>query len=108
MIKSVLIANRGEIAVRIARTAKRMGIKTYAIRTVKEPEAVYLTAADVVIDFPETTDNIPEFLDIETLVALAKQYKIESLHPGYGYLSENATLALRCREEGIKIGRAHV
>lgn len=101
MIKSVLIANRGEIAVRIARTAKRMGIKTYAIRTVKEPEAVYLTAADVVIDFPETTDNIPEFLDIETLVALAKQYKIESLHPGYGYLSENATLALRCREEGI-------
>lgn len=101
MIKSVLIANRGEIAVRIARTAKRMGIRTYAIRTVKEPEAVYLSAADVVIDFPETNGDIPEFLDIDTLVGLACQHGIESLHPGYGYLSENADLAERCRQAGV-------
>lgn len=101
MIKSVLIANRGEIAVRIARTARRMGIRTYAIRTVKEPEAVYLSAADVIVDFPETDGRIPEFLDIDNLVGLASQYGIESLHPGYGYLSENADLAERCRQAGV-------
>ena len=90
MIKSVLRANRGEIAIRIARTARRMGIKTYVVRTAKEPEAVYLSAADAVINFPETDGNIPEFLDIDRLVGLAREYKIDSLHPGYGYLSENA------------------
>ena len=83
MIKSVLIANRGEIAIRIARTARRMGIKTYVVRTAKEPEAVYLSAADAVINFPETDGNIPEFLDIDRLVGLAREYKIDSLHPGY-------------------------
>lgn len=65
MIKSVLIANRGEIAIRIARTARRMGIVTYAIRTRKEPEAVYLSSVDIVLDFPETDGNVPEFLDID-------------------------------------------
>lgn len=101
MIKSVLIANRGEIAVRIARTAKRMGIKTYGVRTAKEPEAVYLSSVDVVVDFPGTGGNVPEFLDIDTLVGLAREHQIESLHPGYGYLSENAELAKRCEEYGI-------
>lgn len=101
MIKSVLIANRGEIAIRIARTAKRMGIHTYAIRTTKEPEAVYLSTADTVIDFPETDSNISEFLNIDMLIGLAGKYGIESLHPGYGYLSENAELAERCRQAGI-------
>ena len=78
MIKSVLIANRGEIAIRIARTARRMGIKTYVVRTAKEPEAVYLSAADAVINFPETDGNIPEFLDIDRLVGLARN--IRSTH----------------------------
>ena len=68
MIKSVLIANRGEIAIRIARTARRMGIVTYAIRTRKEPEAVYLSSVDIVLDFPETDGNVPEFLDIDRLI----------------------------------------
>lgn len=78
-----------------------MGIKTYVVRTAKEPEAVYLSAADAVINFPETDGNIPEFLDIDRLVGLAREYKIDSLHPGYGYLSENAELAERCRDNGI-------
>ena len=101
MIKSVLIANRGEIAIRIARTARRMGIVTYAIRTRKEPETVYLSSVDIVLDFPETDGNVPEFLDIDRLIYLAREHEIESLHPGYGYLSENAELAERCRENGI-------
>ena len=80
MIKSVLIANRGEIAIRIARTAKRMGIVTYAIRTRKEPEAVYLSSVDFVLDFPETDGKVSEFLDIDCLIYLAREHEIESIH----------------------------
>ena len=101
MIKSLLIANRGEIAIRIARTAKRMGIKTYAIRTKKEPNAVYLQKVDKVVDFPDTGSQVPEFLDIKNLVKLAVDNNIEAMHPGYGYLSENPDFAAACREAGI-------
>lgn len=101
-IKSILIANRGEIAVRIARTAKRLGIQTVGIRTEKEPDAYYLTHMDKVVDFPDREKkDIPEFLDIENLVFLAKKNKISAVHPGYGYLSENAHFATRCIEEGV-------
>ncbi len=101
-IKSILIANRGEIAIRIARTAKKMGIKAVGIRTQKEPNACYLTQMDKVLDFPEREKNsTPEFLDIESLVLLAKRNKIDAIHPGYGYLSENAQFAIRCTEEGV-------
>ncbi|MDL2215335.1 ATP-grasp domain-containing protein [Dysgonomonas sp. OttesenSCG-928-M03] len=101
-IKSILIANRGEIAIRIARTAKKMGITSVGIRTQKEPQALYLSSMDKVIDFPDIDNGgIPEFLDIETLVLIAKRKKIDAIHPGYGYLSENALFATRCTEEGI-------
>lgn len=101
-INSILIANRGEIAIRIARTAKKMGIRSVGIRTQKEPTANYLKHVDRVLDFPDREKNdIPEFLDIESLVLLAKRNKIDAIHPGYGYLSENAQFATRCTEEGI-------
>ncbi|WP_287828060.1 biotin carboxylase N-terminal domain-containing protein [Bacteroides sp.] len=101
-IKSILIANRGEIAIRIAKTAKKMGIKAVGIRTVKEPEAHYLTFMDLVLDFPEREfNNIAEFLDIENLVGLARDNNIDAIHPGYGYLSENPQFAVRCIEEGV-------
>lgn len=101
-IKSILIANRGEIAIRIAQTAKKMGIESVGIRTLKEPSAYYLTQMDRILDFPDReNDNVPEFLDIENLVLLAKRNKIDAIHPGYGYLSENAQFAIRCTEEGI-------
>ncbi len=69
--------------------------------TRKEPNAVYLSAVDSIIDFPEVEAKTPEFLDIENLVRIAKLYSIQSVHPGYGYLSENAMFAQRCQEEGI-------
>lgn len=101
-IHSILIANRGEIAIRIANTAKKMGIQPVGIRTLKEPDAHYLSQVDRILDFPEREKNdIPEFLDIESLVLLAKRNKIDAIHPGYGYLSENAQFAIRCTEEGI-------
>lgn len=101
-IQSILIANRGEIAIRIAKTAQRMNIQTVGIRTIKEPDAYYLTQVDKVLDFPDRENNsIPEFLDIESLVLLARRNNIDAVHPGYGYLSENALFATRCIEEGI-------
>ena len=101
MIKTLLIANRGEIAVRIARTARRMGVRTFGVRTAKEPEAVYLSEVDQVIDFPVSDDNIPEFLNMDVLVSLAKQHRIQAIHPGYGYLSENAQFARLCEQGKI-------
>lgn len=101
-ITSILIANRGEIAIRIAQTAKKMGITSVGIRTAKEPNAYYLTQVDQIVDFPDREKNdVPEFLDIESLVLLAKRNKIDAIHPGYGYLSENPQFAIRCTEEGI-------
>lgn len=97
-----MIANRGEIAIRIASTARKMGVTTYGIQTSKEPNALYLTAVDKIVDFPDRENNdVPEFLDIENLVLLAKRNKIDAIHPGYGYLSENAQFATRCTEEGV-------
>jgi acetyl-CoA carboxylase biotin carboxylase subunit len=100
-IKSLLIANRGEIAIRICQTAKRLGIKTYGIKTTKEPNALYLSHMDKIIDFCEPMDDIPEFLDVERLINAAKGHKVEAIHPGYGFLAESAYFAQRCEEEGL-------
>jgi acetyl-CoA carboxylase biotin carboxylase subunit len=100
-IKSILIANRGEIAIRICRTAREMGIKTFGIKTSKEPNALYLSQVDEIIDFCDTTDDIPEFLDVERLVTAAKSVKADAIHPGYGFLAENAYFAQCCEDEDI-------
>ncbi len=100
-IKSLLIANRGEIAIRIIQTAKKLNIKTFVIKTSKEPYAPYLRAADEVIDFTENSDEISEFLDIERLIEAAKTHKIDAVHPGYGFLAENPYFAQRCEDEKI-------
>jgi len=100
-IKSLLIANRGEIAIRICRTAKMMGIKTYGIKTSKEPKAYYLDFVDEIIDFCESMDEVPEFLDVERIVTIAKKSNIEAIHPGYGFLAESPYFAQRCEEEGV-------
>ena len=67
-IKSLLIANRSEIVIRICETAKKMGIKTYGIKTSKEPNAYYLSFLDEIIDFSEDAEEIPEFLDVDRLI----------------------------------------
>lgn len=100
-INSLLIANRGEIAIRICRTAKILGIKTYGIKTLKEPNALYLSYLDEIIDLSDCMDEIPEFLDVEKLINAAKERKIDSIHPGYGFLAESPYFARRCEEENI-------
>ncbi len=100
-IENLLIANRGEIAIRICRTAKNLGIKTFGIKTSKEPNAYYLSFLDEIIDFSDNIEDIPEFLDIEGIVNAAKKFNVQAIHPGYGFLAENPYFAQRCEEEGI-------
>jgi len=95
VIKSVLIANRGEIAIRIIKTAKRMG------KTIQEANAIYLSWADEIITDLTETGQKSVFLNPKSLVDYAKKYKIDALHPGYGFLSENPELAEMCEEAGI-------
>jgi len=100
-IKKILIANRGEIAIRITQTAKKMGISTVAIKTAVEPNALYLSFADEVYDNTNDTSPISVFLNIEKLITIALQTRADSLHPGYGFLSENAQLAQNCLNNDI-------
>ncbi|PKQ64184.1 biotin carboxylase [Labilibaculum filiforme] len=100
MIKSILIANRGEIAIRIARTATNMGIMVYCIQTNREANALYLEYADEIITLEENP-NGSIFLNAEELIRIAKLHHIEAIHPGYGFLSESPYLASRCKDEGI-------
>ncbi len=100
-IKRILIANRGEIAVRIMRTAHAMDIKCVAIRTSAEPDAMYLSYADIIHEEEDETAEIPVFLDVEKLIKVALATKCDSLHPGYGFLAENAYFAEKCKDHGI-------
>jgi acetyl-CoA carboxylase biotin carboxylase subunit len=95
-IKRILIANRGEIAVRIMRTARLMKIETVAIKTAVEPNAMYLSSADVIYDNTEDISEIPVFLNIEKLISIALETKANAIHPGYGFLAENAYFAQKC------------
>lgn len=100
-IKRILIANRGEIAVRIMKTAKLMGIQTVAIRTHLEPGAMYLDYADKVHDLSHDETEISVFLDIDKLIDAALKTKCNAIHPGYGFLAENAYFAQKCALNSI-------
>lgn len=101
-IKSILIANRGEIAVRIARTCKQMGIETWGIKTSSEPKAHYLSHVDKVFDISDEYPEVLIFLDVEKLMTIIKETGVDGIHPGYGFLAENAYFAQRCISEGVK------
>jgi acetyl-CoA carboxylase biotin carboxylase subunit len=100
-IKRILIANRGEIAVRIMKTAHKMNIETVAVMTAFEPNAMYLSMANVIFDNTEDTSEIPVFLNIEKLIEIALKTKSDAVHPGYGFLAENAYFAQKCIENKI-------
>ncbi len=101
MNKSILIANRNEIAIRIIRSAKKMGIKTYVIQTNREPNALYLEYADEIISVKEDLTEKTIFLRPEDLVNIALEHQITMIHPGYGFLSENPEFAELCKQKGI-------
>jgi acetyl-CoA carboxylase biotin carboxylase subunit len=100
-INKILIANRGEIAIRIMKTARLMKISTVAVRTAAEPNAMYLSYADEVFDNCEDISDIPVFLDIEKLISIALKTGVNAVHPGYGFLAENAYFAQKCIDNNI-------
>lgn len=100
-IKRILIANRGEIAVRIMKTARMMKIETVAVKTAAEPNAMYLSHADHIFDNTDDNSEIPVFLDIEKLISIALKMEANAVHPGYGFLAENAYFAQKCLDNNI-------
>ena len=100
MLTSVLIANRGEIAVRIARTAKRLGLRTIAVFSEADAGALHTRVCDEahLIGPPPARES---YLAIDKIVAVAQQARAACIHPGYGFLSENAEFAEACARAGI-------
>ncbi len=98
MFANVLIANRGEIACRIIRTARSMGIRAIALHTPVDRGALFTRLAD---EAHEIGEGASGYLDQEAIVALARKVGAECLHPGYGFLSENADFAERCAAAGV-------
>ena len=95
----LLIANRGEIAIRIARAAGDAGLATVAIYSADDAQSLHVRAADATYEIPGR--GARAYLDIEAVISAAKATGCDAVHPGYGFLSENATLARRCIEETI-------
>ncbi len=97
----ILVANRGEIAVRILRAASELKMQTVAMYTYEDRYSLHRYKADEAYQIGKDEDALSPYLDIEGIISLAKRQKIDAIHPGYGFLSENVTLAKRCLEEGI-------
>ncbi len=100
-IKRLLVANRGEIAIRIMRAATELGITTVAVYTYEDRYSLHRYKADEAFQIGRDEDPLKPYLDVEGIILLAKRHKIDAIHPGYGFLSENVKLARRCQEEGI-------
>jgi len=100
MFSSVLIANRGEIAVRVMKTAKRLGLRTIAVYSEADAGAMHVRMADEAYPIGPAAAR-ESYLVIEKIIAVAKQAGAEAIHPGYGFLSERAEFAEACAEAGI-------
>jgi acetyl/propionyl-CoA carboxylase alpha subunit/acetyl-CoA carboxylase carboxyltransferase component len=98
-IASVLIANRGEIAIRIARACSSLGIRSVAVHSEDDARSLHVRRADAAC--PLTGRGVPPYLDIGQIIAAAKATSCDAIHPGYGFLSENAELARACASAGL-------
>jgi pyruvate carboxylase len=100
-IKKVLVANRGEIAIRIFRACTELHVRTVAIYSKEDTGAFHRYKADEAYLVGEGKKPIEAYLDIEGIIEIAKRNHVDAIHPGYGFLSENIEFAKRCHEEGI-------
>lgn len=100
-IKRLLVANRSEIAIRVFRTAHELGIRTVALYTFEDRFSLHRFKADEAYQIGEPGEPIRAYLDIDSIIALAVENKIDAIHPGYGFLSENAEFARACEAAGI-------
>ncbi len=100
-IKKILVANRGEIAIRILRACTEINVKTVAIFTFEDRYSQHRYKADESYQIGEDDQPLKPYLDIEEIIGLAKSKNVDAIHPGYGFLSENSTFARRCAENDI-------
>jgi len=101
MFKKILIANRGEIALRVIRTCKEMGIKTVAVYSTADSESLHVRFADEAVCVGPGPSS-ESYLNIPNIIAAAEITNADAIHPGYGFLSENAKFSKICEENGIK------
>src|SRR5438046_10587850 len=100
-LKKLLVANRSEIAIRVFRTAHELAIRTVAVYSHEDRFALHRFKADEAYPVGKPGEPIRAYLDVEGLVATAKLYEVDAIHPGYGFLSENPAFARACREAGV-------
>ena len=100
-INTVLVANRGEIAIRVFRACNELGIRTVAIYSKEDTLSLHRNKADEAYLVGEGKSPTDAYLDIEDILRIAREHDVDAIHPGYGFLSENSNLARRCAEEGI-------
>jgi acetyl-CoA carboxylase biotin carboxylase subunit len=106
MFKKILIANRGEIALRIIRTCKEMGIKTVAVYSTADAESLHVKFADEAVCIGPPPSGL-SYLKMSNIIAAAEITNADAIHPGYGFLSENSKFSKICQEHGVKfIGAA--
>ncbi|HPJ62060.1 biotin carboxylase N-terminal domain-containing protein, partial [Lentimicrobium sp.] len=101
MIKKVLVANRGEIAFRIMRSCREMGISTVAVYSEADRAAMHVRYADEAYPIGPAP-SAESYLNIDRIIEAARKANADAIHPGYGFLSENAAFSERCSKEGIE------
>ena len=100
-MKKILVANRGEIAIRVMRAANELHIKTVAVYTYEDRYSLHRYKADESYQIGDDAEPLKPYLNIDEIIRIAKTYEVDAIHPGYGFLSENAQFAQRCKDEGI-------
>jgi pyruvate carboxylase len=100
-ISKLMVANRGEIAIRILRTAFELNLHTVSIYTYEDRFSPHRYKADEAYQIGANDEPLAPYLDIDVIINMAKLHQVDAIHPGYGFLSENVHFAQRCREEGI-------
>ena len=99
--KKILVANRGEIAIRVLRAASELKLRTVAIYTYEDRYSLHRYKADEAYQIGNQDEPLKPYLDVDAIIAVAKKYQVDAIHPGYGFLSENIAFVRRCKEEGI-------
>jgi len=100
-IKKILVANRGEIAIRVFRAASELNIKTVAIYTYEDRFSLHRYKADQAFQIGPNDEPLKPYLNIAEIISIATEHGVEAIHPGYGFLSENPDFARACAEAGI-------
>src|SRR6516165_8457972 len=99
--RKLLVANRGEIAIRVFRSGHELGIRTVAIYSHEDRFALHRLKADEAYEVGSPGEPIRSYLSIDAIIALARAKEVDAIHPGYGFLSENAEFARACAAAGI-------